>query len=168
MVRRLTVGLLAAMIVIAGLALYARRADGPIGPFPGGPLQGDAWQGDEPDWAFAAELDTIEVEVNPRNPRSGYTGVIVHEGKLYVPTTLEHMKRWHLYVLEDPRVVLRIDGRLYRRCAKRVRDRPLVKTLIKAGRLKYGFPFHMRSTAKYTWYWRMDPPNACFGPGAGE
>lgn len=162
--RRILVGVGAVIIAIGALALYARRADGPIGPFAGGPLQGEVWEGPEPDWAFAADLDTIEVQVSPRSPRSLRTGVIVHEGKLYIPTTLERIKRWHRYVLEDPRVVLRIDGRLYQRCAMRVRNRPVVKELIRAGRLKYGFPFHARRAAPYTWYWRLDPPDACFGP----
>lgn len=160
--RLLMLVLVVAVVAVVALAVTARFSDGPIGPFPGGALQGEVWQGAEPDWAFAADLSTIEVQVNPRNPRSGRTGVIVHEGKLYVPTTFERIKRWHRYVLEDPRVIVRIEGRLYRRCAMRVRNRPLVKTLIRAGRNKYGFPFHARRAAPYTWYWRLDPPDACF------
>lgn len=152
----------AVVVIVIVIAVLARYADGPIGPFAGGPLRGDVWRGAEPEWALVADVDTIEVQVNPRRPRSVHTGVIAHDGKLYVPTTLERFTRWHRHVLEDPRVILRIDGRLYRRCATRVRNRPLLKTLIRSGRLKYGFPFHTRSTAKYTWYWRMDPPDACF------
>ena len=164
MLRLMILGLVVAVVAVVGVAWTARSFDGPVGPFPGGPLQGELWQGTEPDWGFAEEVDTIEVQVNPRAPRSGRTGVIVHEGKLYVPTTFERIKRWHRYVLEDPRVILRIEGRLYRRCATRVRDRQLFKTLIQAGRAKYGLPFHARWAAPYTWYWRMDRPDACFAP----
>lgn len=165
MLRRLALGLATVIVAVVAFAWFARHHDGPIGPFAGGAMQGELWQGPEPDWAFAAAVDTIEVQVNPSNPRSSRTGVIVHEAKLYVPTTFERIKRWHHYVLEDPRVVLRIEGRLYRRCATRVRTRPLVKELIRLGRQKYGFPHHIRRAAPYTWYWRMDPPETCFRPG---
>jgi hypothetical protein len=159
--RRLIFGVVVVMMALMAFAWAARRSDGPVGPFPGGPLQGPVWQGPEPEWGFASDVCTIEVQVNPRRPRSGRTGVIVLDGKLYVPTTFERIKRWHISVLEDPRVILRIEGRLYPRCAKRVRDRSLFKALIRAGREKYGFPFHMRWAAPYTWYWRMDPPDRC-------
>ena len=82
MLRLMILGLVVAVVAVVALAWTARSSDGPVGPFPGGALQGQMWQGPEPEWDFAADVQTIEVQVNPRNPRSGRTGVIIHEGKL--------------------------------------------------------------------------------------
>jgi len=156
---------LAVVLMSAGtatFALVARRLDGPTGPFPGGALHGQIWRGPEPDWGFASSLDTVEVEVNPESPRSGLTGVIVHGGALYIPTTLEPIKRWHKDVVKDGRVIVRINTRLFRRCATRVEDPKLLRTLIDAGHAKYGFPYHASWAAPFTWYWRLDPAEHCF------
>lgn len=160
--RLIVLALVFASVGVAALALVARRADGPIGPFPGGALHGQMWRGPEPEWSFATDLDTIEVEVNPGDPRSGLTGVIVHDGKVYVPTTLVPIKRWHRHVLEDSRVIVRIGSHLYRRCATRVTDPKLLETLINTGQAKYGPPYHATWAASFTWYWHLDSPEHCF------
>ena len=57
------VGMLLLAIVAGALIIgtMARLGDGPIGPFPGGALRkGDLHRGEDPDWAFARELPTIE------------------------------------------------------------------------------------------------------------
>jgi hypothetical protein len=148
---------------IVGIGILARYSDGPIGPFTGGPLQGEVWDGAEPDWTFARDLDTVELQFDHGKRRSGLTGVIVQDGILYVPTTLEPLKGWNKAVLKDNRVILRIDGRLYPRCAVRVTDPHLLKILVAAGQKKYGPPFHATWAEPYTWYWRMDRPEQCFG-----
>ena len=56
------------LLGLAGLAaitaMFARILDGPIGPFPGGPLiTGELVSGPDPDWSFAAKFSTIEAAI---------------------------------------------------------------------------------------------------------
>ncbi len=114
------------IILLIGTGLVAQRmSDGPTGPIPGGLLRtGTLVSEPDVDWSFA-NGQMIELQlVEPQGSRT--TGVMVHEGQLYVPCDLGFMwgrfsgrtrwmlhliyvfKRWHEDAQRDGRVVLRI------------------------------------------------------------
>ena len=82
---------------------------------------------------------------------------MVYRGSLYVPVTLSPLKRWPEVVASDPRVMVRIEGRLFERQAVPVTDPERHQRLIEAGRSKYGPPFHAVWAARFTRYYRLDP-----------
>src|SRR5262245_289527 len=85
-VLRVVGGLLAFIVVIlSGLLVGARFADGPIAIIAGGPFtSGELVSGPEPDWSFVR--DVREVEFQLLDPaRSRTTWILYHEGKAYIP-----------------------------------------------------------------------------------
>jgi hypothetical protein len=131
------------LVVIGGLLVGARFADGPIAIIAGGPFtSGDLVSGPEPDWSFVS--DVREVEFQLLDPaRSRTTWILDHEGKAYIPcgymTTWwgQLWKRWPLEAERDPRILLRIGDALYERQLVRVRSGPIVEPLLKELSRKY-------------------------------
>lgn len=146
------VGIIAAVAAIIGTIAFKvaqQRSDGPLNDMlPGGALRSGALV-TEPvdDWQFA-NGKTIELQLETPL-RSRYTGLMVHNGELYVPCdlgfmwgrfsgTTRHMlhliyrfKRWHEDALADGRVLFRIDDKRYARNAVRVTE-PGTVTALKA------------------------------------
>jgi hypothetical protein len=157
----ISVALGAAAFVVASLG--GHFSDGPlrvIPGIPGGPLSGEAERGPEPDWSFARDVDPIEIQIASSPPRSIFTGVVVYRGALYVPVTLAPLKRWPKVVSSHPRVVTRIEGRVFEREAVPVTEPEMLDQLISAGQSKYGPPFHAAWTRRFTRYFRLDPLSA--------
>lgn len=131
----------AALIAATVLALVAARFhDGPLGPFTGGTFRSGIESQAPSDWSFAADARTFEVELPPAAGRSITTGILVLDGRLYIPSVLANTKRWPALVLADPRVRVRLDGKIYALTATRVAD---PATLARAASLlheKYGTP----------------------------
>ena len=150
-------GAVLAGFVVLGL-VAVRSSDGPLEAIPGGPLSGEPEGGSEPDWSFARDIETIELQVRSSPPRSVRTGILLRSGTLYVPVTLAPLKLWPRVVLRDPRVLIRIDGRLFERVAVPVTEPRLLQELIALGQSKYGAPYHARWAAGVTGYFRLDPP----------
>ena len=146
--------------VLLTAVIGGRFSDGPLELLPGvpgGPLSGEVSRDPDPDWSFARDVDPIELQINSAPPRSIFTGVVVYRGSLYVPVTLSPLKRWPEVVASDPRVLVRIEGRVFEREAVSVTDPELLQQLIAAGRSKYGPPFHAVWAARFTRYFRLDP-----------
>ena len=131
--------------------------DGPVGFVPGGAFSGELERGAEPDWSFAAPLDTVDVQIDSSPVRTVRTGIVVHEGIPYLPVTFAPLKRWPAVLRRSPRVVLRAEGRLFERTAVPVSEPALHAALIAAGQAKYGAPFHARWAAGMTHYFRLEP-----------
>jgi hypothetical protein len=135
----------------------ARFADGPIGPFPGGPLRSGEMVSDAGvDWSFAELLEEIELQlVEP--PRSRTVWVLVHEGQVYIPCSLSFPpgKRWHEEAMVDGRAVVRMAGRRYERRLVRVTDAETLEALRASVGRKYGPPPGGSAEA---WFFRLDPP----------
>lgn len=190
---------IATLAVTAALAYGAFRivqhqSDGPLTDIvPGGPLRtGTLVTAQDIDWQ--AELggagqcldgecsNTIaELQlVDP--PLSRYTGVMVHEGTLYVPCDLGYMwgrfsgsrrrilnliyvfKTWHEDALADGRAVLRIDGKRYERQAVRVTDPATITALehqleemASAWVAPEPLPPAPTDGPRDIWFFRMDP-----------
>jgi hypothetical protein len=162
---RRTVGIIVISVALGTAAFVVatfggRFSDGPlrvIPGIPGGPFSGEAERGLDPDWSFARDVDPIEIQIASSPPRSIFTGVVVYEGALYVPVTLAPLKRWPEVVSSNPRVVARIEGRLFECEAVLVTAPEMLEELVAAGQSKYGPPFHATWTARFTRYFRLDP-----------
>ncbi|RIL05913.1 MAG: hypothetical protein DCC71_08530 [Proteobacteria bacterium] len=131
-------GVLLAVVIaaIAGLAVAARFSDGPIAIFAGGPFtSGERVSGPEPDWSFVRDVREVEFQLlDP--PRSRVTWILDHAGKAYIPSGYmtswwgRLWKRWPHEAAQDPRVLLRIDGKLYERRLVRIESGPAVQPLL--------------------------------------
>ena len=132
--------LLAVIVLIALVGVGARFHDGPIGLFPGGPLQAGALNGSPvDDWSFAANEETIELQLISQD-RSRTTWILVHDGSAFSPCSLGFppRKTWHQRALEDGRAVLRIQGQRYPVGLQRTDDAALAATLKGMVDEKYG------------------------------
>ena len=138
--------------------LPALAACGPIGRFPGGPLRGEVVTDPVTDWSFTEEYQTIEVETRPSFPHSITTVCFTHAGQLYIPSRNPREKRWPRYVLDDPRIRLRIGGQIYERRAVRVSDTLELEELFGALGRKYKRlqQAHL-SKRPELWFFRVEP-----------
>ena len=172
----LGVALFALVAVPVGIGVVARFSDGPIGPFPGGPLRtGTLVSEPDVDWSLAHGRE-IELQlVEPLGSR--IVGGMVHEGQLFAICDLGfiarrapgwmvppiyRLKRWHEDALRDGRVVLRIAGKRYERQAVRVTDPELLATLRpiveKMANQFFSSPLlDVPTDPKEIWFFRMDP-----------
>jgi hypothetical protein len=160
-------GLLAVLlVVIGGLLVGARFADGPIAIIAGGPFtSGELVAGPEPDWSFVRDVREVEFQLlDP--PRSRTTWILHHEGKAYIPcgymTTWwgRLWKQWPLEAEKDPRIVLRIGDKLYERELVRIREGPVVASLLAELSRKYldSSPITMEAvTSGYLWLYELAP-----------
>lgn len=146
-----------AALVVAGMV--ARGRDGPLGPFPGGPLQAGE-RVDEPvaDWSFITELREAELQLL-EPPRSRTTWLVVHEGALYIPCGFPNqrwLKQWPHEAVRDGRALLRVAGQLYPVTLVRVTDDEPFVAINRLLAEKYGLgdaaPDH-----ETTWIFRLDP-----------
>lgn len=99
--------------------------DGPMAVFPGGPLSSGDWvEETEIDWSFASAIEEIELE---SGGSSRTTWIAVLDGKAYVPCSLDFppFKTWHKEALKDPKAVVRVEGKRYRRSLQKVEDADL-------------------------------------------
>jgi len=148
----LALGALLSAGIIAWLG--ARFHDGPLGPVPGGPMDGVIVTDAAVDWSFATDLQTLALQTsNP--PRSRSVWLVVHEGALYVPAGSSVAEQWPHELAGDPVVLLRIEERLYLRRAVRVGD-PALRTLLwERVASKYGVV--APGDREPQWIFRMEP-----------
>ena len=131
--------LVAVVVLMVLVALGARFHDGPVGPFPGGPLQVGLLE-EEPvsDWSFAADEETIEFQLLSQ-ARSRTAWILVLDGAAFIPCNLGFPpgKSWHERAVEDGRAVLRMQGRRYPVTLERIEDAELAAALEDVLRAKY-------------------------------
>jgi hypothetical protein len=106
-----------ALALVAGIAWFFRSD--PIFMISGKQLHGKSAPFPR-DWAFSDEYSTIAIETNPKDPHSVTTLCFVHEGVLYLPAQGGSEKQWTQFVLENPRVRLKVGDRIFHAKAERV------------------------------------------------
>jgi len=130
--------------VLLSLYIYAQFS-GPIGPIPGGKLNGE-FLISEPDWkALLPDGKFIEVQFGTKNAYSVTLDPHVIDDELY--TWSRAPNSWSSLIEEDPRVVVRIDGVLYRATALKVDDDSLLARVNEDRadeREAVGISFHLR------------------------
>ena len=153
------------LVATVALRFVARLSGGPLGIVPGGRLDGPLAGNQSPDWSFTDSVRTIQVEVAPEDPLSVTTWVFTLDGDLYVAADFFNpFKRWPHRALADPRVRLRIDGRIYERFAVRVTDPATIARLRRAIAVKYDIADGGIASQVEVWFFRMDPRPAAYAP----
>ncbi|MFT7650911.1 MAG: hypothetical protein ACI9UU_000010 [Candidatus Azotimanducaceae bacterium] len=100
----------AATVVVAAIG-YVTRTD-PVLILAGKRLSGE--ESSYPaDWSFTNDYPTVFVESRPDDPHSVTTSCWLHEGVLYIPAQSGSTKSWTHYVLEDPRVRIKVGDSVY-------------------------------------------------------
>lgn len=121
--KRALLWLLALLVVaVVAFGVWVRLlAGGPVGPIPGGALSGEPATELPSDWSFANEEDYLLVESGAGwLPHSSRVWFMVHEGRIHVLLPSFFVSGLESRLAEDPRVRIRLDGRLYDQVAVRV------------------------------------------------
>lgn len=123
----------AATLVVATIG-YLTRTD-PIFMLAGKHLNGE--EATYPaDWSFTNDYPTIFVESRPDDPHSVTTSCWLHEETLYIPAQSGSTKSWTHYVLEDPRVRIKVGDTVYPARLDRV-DQENIPRLVASRMEKY-------------------------------
>lgn len=136
-------------------------ACGPLGPIPGGALRGAPANQPPASWNDYAGVEQIQLESRPLDPYSVNTWCGVHEGRLYVPTSLilgadDPMERtWVKNVLEDPDVRVRIGDIVYPLRAVRVEDEQELVDVRQVLLAKY--EIESDAHVEQGWIFRLEP-----------
>ncbi len=162
--------LLIPIVAIGTLLVTSGYSDSPSRLFGGGELvSGELVTGREPDWSFARDLPTMELQLlDP--PRSRVIWIIEHEGKPYVVSgymgsTIGRLwKRWPAQAERDGRAILRIAGKRYERTLKRIKTGAMVEGVAAELRRKYQYRVTPADIeAGTTWLFELAPRD----PGTG-
>lgn len=127
-------GIVVCGILVLAAVAYPFRRD-PIGPIAGKRLTGEV--ASATDWAFTDGHMLVKVETRPDDPHSVTTLCFTHEGSLYVPAMDGAGKTWTRYVIEDPRVRIKVGDRIYAGRATRITDPSMGEPLFSAAAAKY-------------------------------
>lgn len=140
-------------ILVLGLSLLY-GCGGPLGPFPGGVLEGKPARAD-PTWNGLGDSGICELETNPADPYSVTVACTVIDGQLYVNAGGTE-KRWAKNIVDDPNVRLRIDGEIYDLRGIRVQD---PAEIARFGKAWTSQSFFRRDPAAYdeVWVFRLVP-----------
>lgn len=137
-------------------------ACGPLGPIPGGRLSGELGPPELSDWSPVAAVETAHFETRPSDPHSVSTWFVALGPRLYVPTSMilgpkdPRERSWVANVAADPRVRIRIDGRVYERSAVRI-DGAEYDRAREALETKYALDPAERDADRSVWIYRLDP-----------
>lgn len=138
----------------AALALILAACGGPLGAVPGGRLRGEP-AAPPADWAFTRDVPLVQLETRPERPWSVTLGCVEYQGALYVGSPDPESDRWVAHVTRDPRVRLRVEGRIYELQARRVTD---PAEWAAAGRLLYEkYDLRQEPGREPGWLFRLDP-----------
>lgn len=129
--------------------------DGPLGPIPGGALEGPVSTERNPDWARVEKV--IELEIRPAKPWSLSIWAVVVDGELYSPSAFGARRRWPAVALADPRARVRTNGQIFARTLERVTDPDLKKRVGQAVASRYGFDAAEAARDDTTWYFHYVP-----------
>lgn len=157
------------VVALGTLAISVRHSDGPSVVFSGGPLvTGELVTGPEPDWSFARDVRTIELQLL-EPPRSRLIWIAEHEGKIYVESAYmgsrlgRLWKRWPSQAERDGRAILRIAGKRYERTLVRIMTGAVVEGVMAEYRRKYGSGLSAATPADIeagtTWLFELAPRN---------
>lgn len=152
------------IVAIGTLLVTSGYSDGASRVFGGGELvSGELVTGREPDWSFAHDLPTIELQLlNP--PRSRVMWIVEHEGKPYVVSAYMNStigrlwKRWPVQAERDGRAIVRIAGKRYERTLKRIKTGAMVEGVAAEFGRKFRYPVTAADIeAGTTWLFELAP-----------
>jgi hypothetical protein len=141
-------------------AVFAVAACGPIGPIPGGKLEGEVVAEPVEDWSFTNPHETVQLETRLEDPHSVTVWCVAQEGRLYIPSRHPEKKRWVQYVAEDARVRVGVDDRIYPARIARVTDRAELEAVVPLLIRKYELDPPDAEEEKDVWVFRVESPQA--------
>ncbi len=113
----------------------------PLGPIPGGKLEGNVSPWPE-NWDHAEDCENVLLETDPADPYSVTIWGVGLQGEFFVGAS-SRSNQWARKMEKDPRVVLDVDGLLYRAHAELLTDPATVEVV----------------TTKFFEKYDMDPDN---------
>ena len=129
-----------------GIAVFLfgmRFHDGPIEIITGGPFKTGELSQAPDDWTYLTDRMEIEFQtLEPDSSRIVWLGVL--DKRLYVVSGYMNTgygkiwKQWPHYLVEDGRIILRIDGKLYEQEMVRLMEHPQLLELMTIYGKKYG------------------------------
>lgn len=156
-------GIVLALIALAlGLFFFSMRFhDGPIEIITGGPFKTGEPATAPDNWGFLADRDTLEFQTM-KPARSRTVWLAVQDDRLflisgYMTTGYGRLwKQWPHHVVEDDRVILRIDGKLYEQRVERITEGDLIAPVMAEFGRKYGFEGSPEAVASgYAWLYEV-------------
>ena len=121
--------------LLAAFALALAACSSPLGPIPGGKLEGEPAQWPD-NWAFTDSIENVLLETNPLDPYSvTIWGVSVGDG-FYV-AAVSQQSNWVKNIDANAAVVLGIENSLYKAYARRVAIEDLPHGILEAYVTKY-------------------------------
>ena len=134
------------------VTLGALAGCGPIVLIPGGELSGQVVAAPG-DWKFTDAVGTVQLETRPDDPYSVNIWVTAVGDELFFATS---ETAWAAYIEHDPRVRLRVDGKIYLLRATRSDSAADREALLAAMKRKYDFEPDPDETTEATVY-RLEP-----------
>jgi hypothetical protein len=132
------IGIVVASLLVVGGAviLGARWIYGPLGPFPGPKLRGSVVEEAAKDWSSVDAVKVVQIETDPEDPYSVSTWLTRVGSEIYVFAGSDESP-WVRNIGEDPRVRVRIEGRIHELRAAKVRDLEKKRAFLTAMKSKY-------------------------------
>lgn len=164
--KRFLFGVLALSVLVAGFFTWARFfADPPFGPIPSGRLRGELAP-PPADWSIAEGIQHLPVEhLGDGLPWSTRSWFILYEGRIHLIRPSLFGSALHDRLLEEPRVRVRVDGRLYEQIATYVETGAVFSAALPAlSRRQFAIEVAGEVTPLpgdppvETWIWRLDDP----------
>lgn len=139
-------------LIVICLALFAC---GPMGPMPGGRLSGESAPAPT-DWSFSDEQKNVQLETRSDDPYSVNVWGVGIGDHFYLAAGRGDESKWARYIVEDPRVRLRVAGTVYEMAAVRVEDEAERERFLAALKAKYDWEPEDDET-EGAWLFRLDP-----------
>ena len=125
------------------LFLYGMKfADGPWEVVQGGPFTTGELVNEAPNWSFVKDKDTVEFQLlEPVSSRT--TWIMEHDDRIFIPSGYmltnygKIWKQWPIHAEKDGRAILRVDGKLYERNLVRIKNDPILPSVLAELSRKY-------------------------------
>ena len=134
------IALLCLLLIGGVVILGARWIYGPLGPIPGPKLRGALVEEAAQDWSSIDAVKVVQVETCPEHPYSVSTWLTRVGDEIYVFAGNAESP-WVENIASDPRVRIRIEGRIHERRAVSVADLETKRAFLAAMRSKYQHDF---------------------------
>jgi hypothetical protein len=129
------------LLVVGGaVILGARWIYGPLGPIPGPKLSGSVVEEPVEDWSSIDAVKVIQIETNPEDPYSVSTWLTRVGSAIYVFAGSDQSP-WVQNISDNPRVRIRIEGRIHELRAVSVADFETKRAFLTAMKAKYEHDF---------------------------
>ena len=136
LLKAISIAVVSLLVVGGTVILGARWIYGPLGPFPGPKLSGSVVEEPVEDWSSIGAVKVIQIETDPEDPYSVSTWATRIGDGIYVFAS-DDESPWVRNISQDPRVRIRIEGRIYERRAVGVANFETKRTFLTTMRSKY-------------------------------